>query len=79
MGRGGRNGAGGVLATERSGAAGTEQSGISSDEVVNPQHCRRLTLKQTMDSENVLLEQGKVIDFPLKPSDLSRYDEVLYD
>ena len=47
--------------------------------VVNPQHYRRLTLKQTMDSENVLLEQGKVIDFPLKPSDLSRYDEVLYD
>ncbi|NBI69443.1 transposase, partial [Pseudoflavonifractor sp. 60] len=27
-----------------------------------------------MDAENVLLEQGKVIDFPLKPSDLSRYD-----
>ncbi len=48
--------------------------------VVNPQHYRRLTLKQTMDAENVLLEQGKVIDFPpLKPSDLSRYDEVLYE
>ena len=59
--------------------AGTQQSGISSDEVVNPQHYRRLTLKQTIDAENVLLEQGKVIDFPLKPSDLSRYDEVLYD
>mgnify|MGYP007060817057 FL=1 len=59
--------------------AGTQQSGISSDEVVNPQHYRRLTLKQTMDSENVLLEQDKVIDFPLKPSDLSRYDEVLYE
>ena len=49
------------------------------DMVVNPQHYRRLTLKQTMDTDNVLLEQGKVIDFPLKPSDLSRYDEVLYD
>ena len=59
--------------------AGTQQSGVSSDEVVNPQHYRRLTLKQTMDAENVLLEQGKVIDFPLKSSDLSRYDEVLYD
>ena len=35
-------------------------------------------LKQSMDAENVLLEQDKVIDFPLKPSDLSRYDEVLY-
>lgn len=49
------------------------------DMIVNPQHYRRLTLKQTMDADNVLLEQEKVIDFPLKPSDLSRYDEVLYD
>ena len=49
------------------------------DIVVNPQHYRRLTLKQTMAGSNVLLEQDKVIDFPLKPSDLSRYDEVLYD
>ncbi len=49
------------------------------DMVVNPQHYRRLTLKQTMDAENVLMEQGKVIDFPSKPSDLSRYDEVLYE
>lgn len=32
-----------------------------------------------MDAENALLEQGKVIDFPLKPRDLSQYDEVLYD
>ena len=49
------------------------------DMVVNPRHYRRLTLKQTMDAENVLLEQEPGIDFPLKPSDLSRYDEVLYD
>ena len=49
------------------------------DMVVNPQHYRRLTLKQTMDAENILLEQDKVIDFPLKSSDLSRYDEVLYE
>ncbi len=49
------------------------------DMVVNPQHYRRLTLKQTMDAENVLMEQGKVIDFASKPSDLSRYDEVLYE
>ena len=47
------------------------------DMVVNPQHYSRLTLQQTMDGSNVLLEQDKVIDFPL--SDLSRYDEVLYD
>ena len=49
------------------------------DMVVNPQYYRRLTLKQTMDAENILLEQDKVIDFPLKSSDLSRYDEVLYE
>mgnify|MGYP001067188827 FL=1 len=49
------------------------------DMVVNPQHYRRLTLKQTMEAENMLLEQDKVIDFMLKSSDLSRYDEVLYE
>ena len=49
------------------------------DMVVNPQHYQRLTLKQTMDAEHVLLEQDEAIDFPLKPSDLSRYDEVLYE
>ena len=49
------------------------------DMVVNPQHYRRLTMKQTMDAENILLEQDKVIDFPLKSSNLSRYDEVLYE
>ena len=49
------------------------------DMVVNPQHYRRLTLKQSIDAKNVLLEQDRVIDFPLKPSDLSRYDEVLYE
>ena len=38
------------------------------DMVVNPQHYRRLTLKQTMDAENILLEQDKVIDFLLKAS-----------
>ena len=49
------------------------------DMVVNPQHYRCLALQQTMAGSNVLLEQDKAIDFPLKPSDLSRYDEVLYD
>ena len=29
--------------------------------------------------ENILLEQGKAIDFLLKLSNLSRYDEVLHD
>ena len=49
------------------------------DMVVNPQHYRRLTLKQSMDVENPLLEQDNIIDFPLKSRDLSRYDEVLYE
>ena len=47
--------------------------------VVNPQHYRRLTLKQSMDVKNPLLEQDNIIDFPLKSRDLSRYDEVLYE
>ena len=49
------------------------------DMAVNPQHHRRLTRKQTMEAENMLLEQDKVTDFPLKPSDLSGYDGVLYE
>ena len=49
------------------------------DMAVNPQHYRRLTLKQSMDVENPLLEQDNIIDFPLKSRDLSRYDEVLYE
>jgi len=49
------------------------------DMVVNPQHYQWLTLKQTINGENILLEQEKVIDFPQKPTDLSKYDEVLYD
>ena len=49
------------------------------DMIVNPQHYRRLTLKQSMGVENPLLEQDNIIDFPLKSRDLSRYDEVLYE
>ena len=42
-------------------------------------HYRRLTMKQSIDAENVLMEQHNIIDFPLKTRDLSRYDEVLYE
>ena len=49
------------------------------DRVVNLHHYRRLALKQTIAAENVLLEQGKVIDFPVNPPDLSRHDELLYE
>ena len=47
--------------------------------VVNPQPNRRHTMKQSIDAENVLMEQHNIIDFPLKTRDLSRYDEVLYE
>lgn len=47
------------------------------DMVVNAQHYRRLTVKQSFDIENTLLDGDKVIDFPVQPHDLSRYDEVL--
>jgi transposase len=47
------------------------------DMVVNPSHYRRLTVKQSFDIENTLLDADNVIDFPIRPHDLSRYDEVL--
>lgn len=49
------------------------------DMVVNPQHYRRLTVKQSVDAENTLLDGDNIIDFPMKVRDLSQYDEVLYD
>ena len=49
------------------------------DMVVNAQHYRRMTVKQSFDIENVLLDSGKIIDFPIKPHNLSCYDEVLYE
>jgi hypothetical protein len=45
--------------------------------VVNAHHYRRLTVKQSFDIENTLLEGDNVIDFPIVLRDLSRYDEVL--
>ena len=47
------------------------------DMVVNPQHYRRLTLKQSFDIENTLLEGDNVIDFPIKPPDMNAYDEAM--
>lgn len=47
------------------------------DMVVNAHHYRRLTVKQSFDIENTLLEGDNVIDFPIVLRDLSRYDEVL--
>ena len=47
--------------------------------VVNAQHYRKLTVKQSFDIENTLLDGSNIIDFPTSPRDLSRYDEVLYE
>jgi transposase len=49
------------------------------DMVVNARHYRRLTVKQSFDIENTLLDGDNVIDFPIASRDLSRYDEVLHD
>jgi hypothetical protein len=49
------------------------------DMVVNAHHYRRLTVKQSFDIENTLLDGDNVIDFPIESRDLSRYDEVLHD
>ena len=48
------------------------------DMVVNAHHYQRLTIKQGMDSENTLFDEDNIIDFPVKPHDLSRYDEVIH-
>jgi transposase len=47
------------------------------DMVVNAAHYRRLTVKQSFDIENTLLNQGDVIDFPIAYRDLRQYDEVI--
>ena len=47
------------------------------DMVVNPSHYRRLTIRQSFDIENTLLEGGNVIDFPIKSPNLNTYDEVI--
>ena len=50
---------------------------MKKDMVVNAHHYQRLTIKQRLDVENALLEEDNIIDFPVKPHDLSRYDEAL--
>ena len=44
--------------------------------VVNAQHYRRLTVKQSFNIENTLLEGSNIIDFPIRPLSLNVYDEV---
>ena len=47
------------------------------DMVVNAQHYRRLTIKQSFDIENTLLEGDNVIDFPIRPPSLNVYDDAV--
>jgi hypothetical protein len=47
------------------------------DMVVNAHHYRRLTLRQSFDVENTLLEGDNTVDYPVNMRDLSRYDEAL--
>jgi transposase len=54
-----------------------KRAGRKKDMVVNASHYRRLTVKQGFDGENTLFEGGNAIDFPIRPHDLSLYDEVI--
>jgi transposase len=47
------------------------------DMVVNAHHYRKLTIKQSFEIENTLLDSDKTIDFPINSHDLSHYDEVI--
>jgi hypothetical protein len=47
------------------------------DMVINSHHYRKLTIKQSFDAENALFDGDKIIDFPVRPHDFARYDEVL--
>ena len=47
------------------------------DMVVNAHHYRRLTVKQSFDIENTLLDGDNIIDFPIRPPNLGAYDEVV--
>jgi hypothetical protein len=42
--------------------------------VVNPGHYRRLTVKQQFETENTLLREDNIVDFPIRHIDLSVYD-----
>jgi len=47
------------------------------DMVVNAHHYRRLTVKQSFDIENTLLDGDNIIDFPIRPPNLGAYDEAV--
>ena len=45
------------------------------DMVVNALHYRKLTVRQSFGVENTLMDGDNIIDFPIKPHDLSQYEE----
>ena len=46
------------------------------DMVVNPAHYRRLTVKQSFDTENTLFSGPHLPDYSIHSVDLSRYDDA---
>lgn len=46
------------------------------DMVVNPAHYRRLTVKQSFDTENTLFGGSHLLDYPIHFVDMSRYDDA---
>jgi len=46
------------------------------DMVVNAHHYRRLTVRQSFEIENTLLDGGNVIDFPIRLPSLEAYEEA---
>lgn len=47
------------------------------DIVVNAHHYRRMTVKQSFDVENTLLQGDNIIDFPIQVPNLNAYDELM--
>ena len=47
------------------------------DMVINVRHYRRLTVKQSFDIENKLLDGDNVFDFPFRPPSLNVYDKEM--
>ncbi len=47
------------------------------DMMVNANHYRKMTVKQSFDIENTLLDQTNLIDLPVQTPNLSAHDEIV--
>ena len=47
------------------------------DMVVNREHYKRMLIKQSFDTENVLLNNPAIVDISINQSDLSAYDVAI--